>query len=149
MSDQVNNKIASSDDFVIGFRTSCNYKVTEKMIAQFAELSGDYNPVHMDPEFAKKTRFGRRIAHGMITGALISSALVKVFGRGGIYLSQNMKFVNPVFIDDEIQIELHVAAMRKEKGIATIETNVKKTTGEVVVKGEAIIMVGDFVMASP
>lgn len=139
--------LATSDKFFIGHKHTSIFTVTEKMIQQFAELSGDYNPVHMDEEFAKKTRFGKRIAHGMITGALISSTLVKAYGQGGIYLAQQMKFAQPVFIGDEIHIELEVQNIRKEKGIATITTNAKKSTGEMVVKGEAIIMMGNFVMA--
>jgi acyl dehydratase len=114
------------------------------MVRQFAEMSGDFNPIHLDDEYAKNTRFGRRIAHGMICGALISRALAMELGPGGIYLSQSMKFQQPVFIDDTLSIELTVLAERKEKGIATIETLVKKTTGETCVKGEAIIMRGEF-----
>lgn len=140
-------KLATAENFTIGYKHTCVFKVTDKMVSQFAELSGDYNPVHVDDEFAKKTRFGKRIAHGMITGALISSSLVETFGQGGIYLGQHMKFVNPVFIDDEIHIELEVLSMRKEKGIATIATNAKKANGDFVVKGEAIIMMGNFIMA--
>lgn len=135
--------IAQSVDAIdVGYTRSVNVKVTDKMVRQFAELSGDHNPIHMDDDYAAKTRFKRRIAHGMISGALISRALVDCIGTGGIYLSQNMKFVNPVFIDDEITITLTVTAIRKEKRIATVETNVTKMTGEIVVKGEAIIMMG-------
>ena len=126
----------------VGFESSITVTVTDKMVRQFAELSGDHNPIHLDEDYASKTRFKRRIAHGMISGALISRTLVDCIGTGGIYLSQNMKFVNPVFIDDTITITLKITAIRKEKGIATVETNVVKSTGEMVVKGEAVIMMG-------
>ncbi|MNJ92561.1 (R)-specific enoyl-CoA hydratase [compost metagenome] len=126
----------------VGFESSITVTVTDKMVRQFAELSGDHNPIHLDEDYAAKTRFKRRIAHGMISGALISRTLVDCIGTGGIYLSQNMKFVNPVFIDDTITITLKITAIRKEKGIATVETNVVKSTGEMVVKGEAVIMMG-------
>jgi 3-hydroxybutyryl-CoA dehydratase len=131
--------------FKVGDRKSVTVQVTDKMVRQFAEMSGDFNPIHLDDEYAKGTRFGRRIAHGMICGALISRALAMELGSGGIYLSQSMKFLQPVFIDDEVVIELHVASLRPEKGIASIETTVKKTTGETCVKGEAMIMRGEFV----
>lgn len=124
----------------VGFTKSTSVKVTDKMVRQFAELSGDHNPIHLDDVYAAKTRFGRRIAHGMIAGALISRALVECIGEGGIYLGQSMKFVNPVFIDDTITITIKITAMRKEKGIATVETNVTKENGDMVVKGEAVIM---------
>lgn len=130
--------------FKQGDRKSVTVKITEKMVQQFAEMSGDFNPIHMDEEYAKGTRFGKRIAHGMITGALISRALAMELGGGGIYLSQTLKFLNPVFIDDEVTIELYVATVREEKGIASIETTAKKSTGEMVVKGDAMIMKGEF-----
>lgn len=131
--------------FKVGDKKSVSVQVTEKMVHQFAEMSGDFNPVHMDDEFAKKTRFKQRIAHGMISGALISRALAMELGPGGIYLSQKMKFLQPVFIDDTVTIELTVLTLREEKGLATIETTVTKQTGELCVKGEAMIMQGDFV----
>jgi len=126
----------------IGYTRSVTVKVTDKMVRQFADLSGDHNPIHLDDAYAAQTKFKKRIAHGMISGALISRALVECIGTGGIYLSQNMKFVNPVFIDDEITITLTVTAIRKEKRIATVDTNVVNSAGDMVVKGEAIIMMG-------
>ena len=130
-------------DFKVGDRVSVTVQVTDKMVRQFAEVSGDHNPIHLDEEYAKNTRFGRRIAHGMIAGALISRALAMELGGEGIYLSQTLKFLKPIFIDDEVTIELYVASAREEKGIASIETIVKKTaSGELVVKGDAMIMRG-------
>jgi 3-hydroxybutyryl-CoA dehydratase len=130
--------------FKVGDRKTVTVQVTDKMVRQFAEMSGDFNPIHLDEEYAKKTRFGRRIAHGMICGALISRALAMELEGGGIYLSQNLKFLQPVFIDDILTIELHVQTLREERGIASIETMVKKQNGEVCVKGEAMIMQGKF-----
>ncbi|WP_291515448.1 MaoC family dehydratase [Bdellovibrio sp. ArHS] len=124
----------------VGYTASFTVQVTDKMVHQFADLSGDRNPIHLDDEYASKTRFGRRIAHGMIVGALISRALVDGIGGGGIYLGQSLKFVNPVFIDDTVVITIKITGIRKEKGIATVETNATKLNGDVVVKGEAVIM---------
>jgi len=132
--------IDKGQDRQVGFKATVDVQITDKMVHQFAEMSGDFNPIHLDDEYAKTTRFGRRIAHGMIMGALISRVLNEKLGQGGIYLAQNLKFVNPVFIDDIVTLELTVTGIRKEKGIATIETLAKKQTGETVVKGEAIIM---------
>jgi 3-hydroxybutyryl-CoA dehydratase len=129
--------------FKIGDKASVTVKVTDKMIRDFAELSGDKNPVHLDDEFAKTTRFGRRIAHGMITGALISRALAtELPGPGAVYLSQSLKFTSPVFVDEEITIELTVLNVREEKGFLTIETKAVKTAdGKPVATGEALVMV--------
>jgi acyl dehydratase len=129
--------------FKVGDRKTVSVTITEKMVQQFAEMSGDFNPVHMDEEHAKKTRFGRRIAHGMISAALISRALAMELGPGGIYLAQTLKFVNPIFIGETVNIELNVTAMREEKGIGIIETLVKKQNGDLCVKGDATIMRGD------
>lgn len=125
----------------VGFKANVEVQVTDKMVHQFAEMSGDFNPIHLNDDYAKTTRFGRRIAHGMIVGALISRALNEKIGQGGVYLAQNLKFVNPVFIDDTVNIELTITGLRKEKGIATVETIAKKQTGETVAKGEAMIMI--------
>ena len=124
----------------VGYEASITVKVTDKMIHQFAEMSGDHNLIHLDDEYAKSSRFGRRIAHGMIVGALISRALVDCIGQGGIYLSQNMKFVNPVFVDDDVIISIKITGVRSEKGIATVETIATKPNGDMVVKGDAVIM---------
>lgn len=126
-----------------GFKTAMTVKVTDKMVRQFAEMCGDFNPIHLDEDYAKKTRFGQRIAHGMIMGALFSRALNETMGEGGIYLAQTMKFTSPVYIDDDITIELCVTNMRPERGLATVETLAKKNNGDVCVKGEATIMVAD------
>lgn len=138
------NTTTETGEIDVGFTASITVKVTDKMVQQFADLSGDRNPIHLDDEYASQSRFKRRIAHGMIVGALISRALVDGLGRGGIYLGQSLKFVNPVFIDDTVTITIKITGLRKEKGIATVETNAVKENGDLVVKGEAVIM-----MASP
>ena len=93
-----------------------------------------------DDEYAATTRFKKRIAHGMILGALVSRFLNEKIGSGGIYLAQTMKFVNPVYIGDEILFELEITKLHKTRGLGSVETNAKKTTGEYVMKGEATIM---------
>lgn len=139
---QVSKKPKASE--VIGYQTTDVVNVTEKMVINFAEVSGDNNPIHVDAEFAKTTRFGQRIAHGMLIASFISKALAhKLPGRGGVYLGQTLKFVHPVFIGDTVTIELKILNYREEKGIAVVETNVKKQTGEFVIKGEATVMLGD------
>lgn len=128
--------------FKVGDKASLRVTVTDKMIRDFAELSGDKNPVHLDDAFAKTTRFGRRIAHGMITGALISRALAtELPGPGAVYLTQSLKFTAPVFVDEEITIELTVLNIREEKGFLTIETKALKADGKPAATGEALVMV--------
>ncbi|MES3038331.1 MAG: MaoC family dehydratase [Bdellovibrionota bacterium] len=124
----------------VGFKDSIKVQITDKMIHQFAEMCGDFNPIHLDDEYAKTTRFGRRIAHGMIVGALFSRVLNESLGGGGIYLGQSLRFVHPVYIDDILTIEIHVTAVRKGKGIASVETIARKENGEICVKGDATIV---------
>lgn len=125
----------------VGYSKVYDYKITQDMILKFAEVTGDYNPIHVDEEYAKKTKFGKCIAHGMLMGGFFSRCLVETFGGNGIYLGQDMKFTNPVFVGDDIEISMTLVALRKEKGIGTVETIAKrKSNGDICVKGQAVIM---------
>ena len=126
----------------IGDKFSTSKQITDAVVRAFAELSGDYNPIHLDEEFAAKTRFGKRIAHGMISGALISAVLgYELKDRKIVYLSQTLKFTAPVFIDDTVTATATVTNIREDKNIVTVETICTNQNSETVVKGEAAIMV--------
>jgi acyl dehydratase len=128
----------------IGDKFSTTKQITDAVVRAFAELSGDYNPIHLDDDFAKNTRFGRRIAHGMISGALISAVLgYELKDRKIVYLSQTLKFTAPVFIDDTVTATATVINIRQDKPVVTVETVCTNQSGETVVKGEAAIMVLD------
>src|SRR6476659_5959791 len=102
----------------VGDTFSVSREVTDELIRDFAELSGDHNPIHLDQEFAKSTRFGQRIAHGMLSGAFISEVLGNEFtNRKIVYLSQTMRFTAPTFIGDTITTTATVTGIREEKGI--------------------------------
>jgi 3-hydroxybutyryl-CoA dehydratase len=124
----------------VGYKASITHKVTDKMVRQFAEMSGDYNPIHLDDVYAAKTIFKKRIAHGMILGALVSRYLNEHIGSGGIYLAQTLKFSKPVYIDDEITFDLEVLKLHKARGMGYIGTVARNQNGEIVMKGEATIM---------
>src|SRR5678815_5182984 len=110
-------------DVKIGESYSTSREVTDELVRKFAEVSGDYNPIHLDEEFAKTTRFGRRIAHGMLSGAFISAVLGYEFKeRKIVYLSQTMRFTAPTFIGDTITTTATVTKIRADKPIVTIET---------------------------
>ncbi len=129
-------------DLKIGDKFSTSREVTDEVIRKFAEVSGDYNPIHLDEEFAKTTRFGRRIAHGMLSGAFISAVLGNEFKeRKIIYLSQTMKFTAPVFIGDTVTATGTITNIREDKGIVTLETICTNQNGETLVKGEAAVMI--------
>ena len=93
------------EDLTPGMSTSYTRTVTEKDITQFAEVSGDTNPVHLDEEFAATTRFKKRIAHGMLSGSYISTVVgTKLPGPGCLYVSQTLKFRAPVYIGDKVML---------------------------------------------
>ncbi len=129
-------------DLKVGDKFSTTKQITDAVVRAFAELSGDYNPIHLDEEFAKTTMFKQRIAHGMISGALISAVLGYEFKeRKVVYLSQTMKFIAPVFIDDTVTATATVKDIREDKPIVTIETICTNQKGETVVTGEGKIMI--------
>ena len=132
----------SPEDRYVGYKASETFKITDKMVRQFAEMSGDDNPIHLDDDYAKTTRFKKRIAHGMILGALISRLLNQKIGSGGIYLAQTLKFSNPVYIDEDITFELEITKLHPKRGFGIVETVAKNAVGDIVVKGEATIMMG-------
>lgn len=91
-------------------------KITERDIDDFAKLSGDDNPVHTNSDFAKKTIFKQKVAHGFLSASLISTLIAtKLPGPGSIYLSQNLKFLAPVFIDDHVRVKVTVQDIDHEK----------------------------------
>src|SRR6185369_5071190 len=129
-------------DLNVGDTFSIKREITDELIRKFADLSADHNPIHLDEELAKTTRFGRRIAHGMLSGAFISAVLGYEFKeRKIIYLSQTMKFTAPVYLDDTVTATATVTNIREDKGIVTLETVCTNQNGETVVTGEAVVMV--------
>ena len=98
-------------------------KITEKDINEFAKLSGDDNPVHTNSDFAKKTIFKQKVAHGFLSASLISMLIAtKLPGPGSIYLSQNLKFLAPVFIDDLVRVKVTVEEIDQEKKKVKLQT---------------------------
>lgn len=115
--------------------------VTERDIILFAAVSGDVNPVHLDEEFASSTRFGGRIAHGMMTGALVSTALACVLpGPGTVYLNQSLRFTAPVRIGDTISIKLKVTGKRDDHRFVTLECEAINQSGKTVATGVAEVI---------
>src|SRR5437773_11698453 len=129
-------------DVKVGDEFAIDRQITDDLVRAFAELSGDHNPIHLDEEFAKRTRFGRRIAHGMLSGAFISAVLGLEFKeRKIVYLSQTMKFTAPVFLGDTVTATATVTNIREDRGIVTLETICTNQNGDTLVKGEAVIMI--------
>ena len=126
----------------IGDSYTRSRRVTDELVRAFAEVSGDHNPIHLDDDFAANTRFGRRIAHGMLTAAFISGVLGNEMSeRKVVYLSQTLKFTAPVYIGDTVTTKSTVQRIREDKNIITLETVCSNQNGETVVSGEGVLMV--------
>lgn len=130
----------TAQDLVVGMSASTSKTITEADIVLFSGISTDTNPAHLDEEYAKKTQFGGRIAHGMLSAGLISAVLGnKLPGPGTIYLGQTLKFRAPVRAGDTVTATVTVKEVNLEKNRAILET-VCKVGDTVVIEGEATTM---------
>ena len=131
-------------NFSVGDSAEITKTIQQTDIDAFAGVTGDHNPVHVDEEFAKTTRFGRRIAHGMLTASLISSVLAnKLPGEGSVYLGQTLQFVAPVFPGDAVTARVTVKEIREDKPILKLETICINQRDEIVIRGEATVLATD------
>jgi len=128
------------EDLTVGLSASFSRTVTEADIVMFAGVSGDTNPVHINEEYAKRTFFKGRIAHGMLGAAYISTVLgTRLPGPGAVYIGQNLKFKAPIRAGDTVTARVTVAEVLPEKRRAVLTTRV--SVGEtVVIEGEATVM---------
>ena len=128
-------------NFFVGQKAAFSRTVTETDIVMFAGLSGDYNPVHVDQEYAGNTRFGQRIAHGLLTTSFLSRLLgMELPGKGSVFLEQTLKFLKPVFIGDTITASAEILEIDSDRRILRLETICRKQDNTVVLQGEAKMM---------
>jgi 3-hydroxybutyryl-CoA dehydratase len=124
----------------VGDKSFIKKTFTSEDVETFAALSGDLNPVHLNEQYASESIFGERIVHGALTASLISAVLgTKLPGPGAIYISQDVRFVRPVFLNDEITAEVEVTEMKSEKSIAIFRTSCYNQALEVVLEGKAVL----------
>lgn len=129
----------SIDELSVGQCASVARQITQDDIDAFARISGDDNPAHVDPEWAARSRLGGRVAHGMLTAALVSAALGTLLpGPGSIYMSQTLKWLAPVRPDDMLTATVTVREIDEERGRVVLETVVERA-GEPVLVGEALV----------
>ncbi len=127
-------------DISVGDSASTIKQFSSDDVLTFANLSTDFNPVHVNEEYAKQTIFGKRIVHGFLVGSLISATIAsKLPGEGSIYIHQDMDFVKPVYLDDIITAIVEVTGLRKEKNIVTLDTYCCNQRNEIVIKGTAVV----------
>jgi len=129
------------EDLVIGMEATVRRVVRESDVTQFAEVSGDKNPVHLDPVYAAKTMFGGCITHGMLTASYISAVFgMELPGPGAIYVSQTLNFKGPVRVGDTVLTRVVVSALYPAKRRAMFDCE-STVDGKQVLTGEAMLLV--------
>jgi 3-hydroxybutyryl-CoA dehydratase len=129
-------------DFNVGEKAEMTKEVTENDIISMAEITGDFNPIHIDEDFANKTRFKGCIAHGVLSSGLISAVLgMHLPGPGAIYLGQTLNYLNPVRAGDTLRAEVEVSKWRPDKKIIHLETRCSNQHNDIIVEGEAVLLI--------
>lgn len=129
------------DEITIGQTATYSKLIEERDVQLFSVVSGDVNPVHLDAAFAATTQFKERIAHGMLSGAVISAAIaMELPGPGTIYLGQTLRFTLPVKLGDTITVNLQVIDKKDKRGCVSLECQVFNQHGQLVVTGTAEVM---------
>lgn len=125
----------------VGQKAQITRKFTEHDVGQYSELSLDFNPVHLDPDYARKSMFGQRIVHGMLVAGLFSGLLGKHLpGEGTIYLGQDIQFKKPVYLDQDITATVEIIEVREDKPIITLSTTAINDEDEIVITGQAVVL---------
>jgi 3-hydroxybutyryl-CoA dehydratase len=130
------------EELSLGQTAQSSRTVTEADILSFGAASGDMNPVHFDAVFAATTRFGERIAHGMLTASHVSALIgMRLPGPGSVYISQTLQFKRPVKIGSTVLTKVEIVGLDASKGFVTLSTTCS-VEGKAVLSGEAVAMVG-------
>jgi 3-hydroxybutyryl-CoA dehydratase len=128
-------------DLEVGQTAAVANTVTERDVVLFAEITGDRNPVHLDAEAAARSRFGGRIAHGMLTASYISAVLgMRLPGPGTVYLEQNLRFLKPVPLGAVVTAEVEVLELFPERRRVRLATRCRNEEGELVLDGSATVL---------
>ena len=129
------------EDISIGMEVSYSQTITDADVKAFAGLSGDKNPVHMDDEYAKNSRYKKRIAHGLLSASFFSALFgTKLPGEGCVYVSQNLKFIKPVYLDDTVTATVVVTSIDSSRRRIFFRTFCK-VGNKIVIDGEAELFV--------
>lgn len=128
------------DELKIGDSASFSKTMSESDVYLFAGITGDFNPAHVDEEYARGTFFGGRIVHGILTAGFISTVIAgQLPGPGTIYISQQLKFLAPVRMGDTLTARAEVAEIISEKNRVILKTTCSIQDGTIVLEGEAVV----------
>ena len=132
------------DQIEIGLTKKFHVNITQLLVDEFAKISGDFSPIHVDDEFAKSTKFGRKIVHGMLLASLLSRMVgMYLPGKYALYSSQTLEFHNPCFIGDEILVSSVVTDKSESTKIIKIESKITNKKNDLLLHGEGRIIVRD------
>ncbi len=128
------------EDMQVGMAAERRRVVSDELVRAYADLTEDFNPLHIDDEIAKRSRFGGRIAHGMLSAGLVSAVLgMDMPGPGALWLTQSIKFTRPVMIGDTLTTRVEVIELMPNKRRARLATTCRNQSGELTLDGEALI----------
>lgn len=123
----------------VGQKAHRTLSLTEDHVNAYAELTGDYNPLHFDEDFASKTRFKNLVVQGGLTTGLVHARVaMDMPGPGTVFLNQNWQFTAPVYIGDTITVEAEVLEVHATKPVTKLKITITRQTGEKVLDGEAV-----------
>ncbi len=130
--------------YYIGQKATFEKRIMKKDVLDFARITGDNNPIHINDKYAKKSRFGKPIVHGILCSGLLSSVIAgKLPGEGTIYLGQELKFIAPVYHDDLLIAEVEIEDIIVEKKHIILKTTVRKVDNTIVIEGKARVKVNE------
>lgn len=130
------------DEIMVGVKTKFTVQINESTINEFARISGDHNPLHMDEQYAVKTQFGKRVCHGMLLASFFSRLIgMYMPGKNALYFSQTLNFQIPCFVGDKVTIEGEVIDKSQSTRIITIKTTAHNQVGKCLVDGIAKVIV--------
>lgn len=129
------------EDILVGDRASASRTITASDVDAFAALTGDYNPIHVDEEFAQQSRWGERIAHGMLVAGLVTQTLSEIGGEGAVHVSEQVWFKAPVRIGDTVTVTSEVTKKIEEKRRLSMASVWANQDGVTVIEGRGELLI--------
>ena len=140
----MNNNLStlSFKEMKLGLKKSFEIEITDSLVNSFAELSGDFNPLHTNKDYAISNGFGNKVCHGMLLASLFSRLTgMYLPGKGSLFFSQSLNFISPAFIDDKVTVEGEIVKISRSTGMVTIKTIIKKENNIRLITGDAKVII--------
>jgi len=132
----------SFDEIKVGLKHNFEVSIDEELTKKFANISGDFNPLHMNEKYAKETKFEKRVVHGMLLASFFSKLIgMYLPGKNALYFSQNLNFVKPCFIGDKITVEGEIIDKSEATRIIKLKTSIKNQEGKALVEGTSQVII--------